>query len=76
MKAYAQKTLSRQGQLALINLEALSLTKRCVRDDKGCVFTIGVVAHSLGVDEELVRAFTDKQSENYVPEFPHFGWFF
>lgn len=70
MNVCTREFLSPHDRLALINLESLSLTIRCVRDDKGCVFTIGVVAHSLGVDEEQVRAFADKRSEDYVPEFP------
>ncbi|WP_172821264.1 hypothetical protein [Burkholderia pseudomallei] len=70
MNVRTRKVLSPHDRLALIDLESISLTKRCVRDDKGCVFTIGVVAHSLGVDEEQVRTFTDKRSEHYVPEFP------
>lgn len=70
MNVRTREFLSPHDRLALINLESLFLTKRCVRHDKGCVFTIGVVAHSLGVDEAQVRAFTDKRSADYDPGFP------
>ncbi|MBF4049604.1 hypothetical protein ISI15_16370 [Burkholderia pseudomallei] len=70
MNACTQKALSPHDRLAFINLEMLSLTKRAVRDDKGCVFTIGVVARLMGIEEDQVRVFIDKRSADFDPEFP------
>lgn len=70
MNAWTQKTLSSGDRLASINLEQLSLTKRAVRDDKGCVFTIGAVASLLGIQGVQVRAFIDERSADFDSEFP------
>lgn len=70
MNAWTQKTLAPHDRLASIDLEELSLTKRAVHDDKGCVFTIGVVASLMGVEGDQVRAFIDERSADYDPEFP------